>query len=212
MLARAASSLLMHLRVVLVLQHASLLLACFSFERVDRRLVAFATLPACSSVTLRAFPTHAKERCAVDCSQHPSCKAFLATPGLCMLMSDLCRAASVEATQQIMMRPSPQLRRLYPTHRRSMYRLTDSKGSYDHVRAMCEQYGMRLWVPDDLEELNAVETSLGLDNATADRVFFGRLFHVNWRVLNVFIGVRDIPQGNCITIDNTTCPDRKSVV
>ena len=196
----------MPLRALLLLQSASALLACVSFERVDRRLLAFATLPACSAVTLRSFSVDGKERCAVACAQDPSCAAFLVRAALCSLMTKLCRAASPEDTRQIMLRPSAKLSSQYPTYRGLFYRLTDSRGSFDQVRVMCEQYGMRLWVPEDWSELEAVEIGFGFRNVTPDKPFYGSVAPNAMRALLVYLGLQDRPQSNCITIDNTPCP------
>lgn len=91
-----------------------------------------------------------------------------------------------------------------------MYRLTASSGKFNEVRAMCEQYGMRLWVPDDFDEINAVETAFDLTkNVSQEWGFLRYIFPDGSQVLKVYFGVFDEPHGDCITIANTACPVTK---
>lgn len=199
----------MELRVILLIAFwvpSTHLLACSTFERPDKRLLAFATLSSCPSVQLRSVTTRFKEQCAVECIKEAKCAAFLFSSGFCSLYSELCKSQSAS---RLLVRTSTQkmmFKKDYPIFRGTMYRLTDSRGPFIRVLAMCKQLGMRLWIPKDVEELKAVEEKFDLRHAGSERKFFGRLSPSMVRELMLYIGVQDRPQGNCVTIENAPCP------
>lgn len=201
----------MKVRVILLLTWVTptLLLACTTFERPDRRLLAFATLYSCPSVRLRTLTTHLKHQCAVECAKEGRCAAFLFSSGSCSLYSELCKSQNaslllVRSSTQMMM-----IKKYYPIFRGTMYRLTDNRGPFHRVLAWCKQFGMRLWIPKDEEEMSAVEEKFDLKNAGNARKFFGPLYSAKFYELMLFIGVQDRPQGKCLTIENKPCPVTK---
>lgn len=174
------------------------------FHKVDPNLLRFGNLETCGSVTLATIRSSSRIACANQCSLHLSCRAFLwiEMHRSCSQLSSPCKPTTSAIVTQMMKRQGlPSSRTL--RFKESKYLLTEEIGTFSEIQKKCASYGMYIWIPNTMEEATFVEQNI-MSSLSKDYRF---TFSDHYKV---WIGVVDVPNGNCLLSDYVTpCPIEK---
>lgn len=178
------------------------------YEPLNPDLVNSAKLDMCASETLKNFTSRGRIECAAACAHDPACGALLFTePNQCALLSTPWRSAATTSLQSLMMR-----REAHPSKRAwlyggSQYVLTNHTGFYNDIKTTCAAKGMHLWHPNSKAEMQFVEREIFCNLPKESFWFVGFDNGEEVVTFNIWLGVIDSPNGNCLLSDGVTkCP------
>lgn len=170
------------------------------FERVDPDVIRFGGLTTCSSLTIQTVPSALS--CARACFLHSRCRTFLYDKALsqCSLLERPCNMPVADDSLRIMTRRQLETWRFES----SRYFVTSTKGTFSEMQVECARHGMYMWIPNSQGEMDFITNSAKGLSTTFKYVETTKIYYDIW------IGVLDKPNGNCLLLDMTTpCPIKK---
>lgn len=167
-------------------------------------------LGTCPAKTLENVTSRSPVMCAAACNLHTNCHAFsYSKPNACELLSTPWRNPPTDKDQKLMMRQTESPKTRTWRFNGSEYKVTEKKGSFDESKSECASRGMHLWYPNSQNEIDFVEQEIVCQ---LPKEFMhmpgwsdGKSFEAN-----LWFGVIDKPNGNCLLADDATkCPVKK---
>lgn len=178
------------------------------FKTIDPELRTIARNNSCSPNILRTISPLDRVSCALECGFNTRCRAFIhSQPNRCELLSSPWQAPAKVAGQTLMMLPLQDPTSMTWRFEDSEYILTKEKRSFSEMKSVCAAKGMHLWYPDSTAELRFIEREV-LCNLPKEYYFEPDWFGYRKTVIfNVWFGVIDRPNNNCLLADERTkCP------